>query len=70
MLNRRISPYLTLRGGYSFNIEQDNGIYANPALGIIIRLSDKLAIHAGADWEGHNLSWDWPGPGLNLGLSF
>lgn len=68
VLNRKVSPFLKFRGGYSFYLNEDNGFFVNPSVGITLHTARKFAIHVGVDSEVHFEKWLTFG--LNVGLSF
>jgi hypothetical protein len=59
-MNNRISPYLSLGIGYSFDATDDfkeAGFLLNPTAGVSFKIARKFAIHAGIGYEMQNLEF-------------
>jgi len=53
-LDKKVSPYLSIGVGYSFNATNDFegvGLLFNPTVGISIKISDKSAVNVGVGYE-------------------
>lgn len=54
LMDRKVSPYLSLAAGYSFDLTNDPdgaGFLFNPALGVRFMASETVAVHVGLGYE-------------------
>jgi hypothetical protein len=81
-INERVSPYFSLSGGYSFNMDNDFkkvGGLGNFAIGVSFRISSRSFINIGIDYEVQDrIPWYYyhrnyrtaSSAGLTVGISF
>jgi hypothetical protein len=79
-LNKKVSPYLAVIFGYSFNVSNNwekTGALFNPRVGISCKVGDKSAINVGIGIEKQTINHSFgsysdeaAGAGINFGFSF
>lgn len=73
-INNKVSPYLSLGVGYSFDATNDFegfGFLLNPTVGVSFNVSDKSAMNVGLGYEMQKMHYRHSGAiSINVGISF